>query len=282
MSADDKYPAESGRRRFVKGVVGSATLAGVGTGATVAVNTATSSQGAGGGPTQFFAIENTAGPAPRGMPQIPVTVNSDGTIEGVWPENVEDGIATMDLGGTTYQSSWFQYCGVQTYEGVRPGADQSNVFRAAASAPYDWQSDVDPGTELTVDMFDDYESWSGGIGRSGLGKPAMGTWRSQDVSPSETIPIQVLRSPIIQDMRENPGQYDVEDPQWLRASTTEEGFVAWLDKCTHFCCVPAFKAYPDSAKFGGENVVYCQCHQSLYDPFSIIRSQFVALPRPEE
>jgi Rieske Fe-S protein len=83
-------------------------------------------------------------------------------------------------------------------------------------------------------------------------------------------------------MRENPGEYDVEDPQWLRASTTEEGFVAWLDKCTHFCCVPAFKAYPDSAKFGGENVVYCQCHQSLYDPFSIIRSQFVALPRPEE
>ena len=282
MSADDKYPPESGRRRFVKGVVGSASLSAVGTGAAAAVNSATSDPGAGGGPTQFFAVENTDGPAPRGMPQVPVNVTSNGEIEGVWPDNVEDGVAQMDLGGVTYQSSWFQYCGVQTYEGVRPEADQSNLFRSAASAPYDWQGDIDPGAPLTVDMFSDYEEWENGIGKTGLGKPAIGSWRSQDVSPSETIPVQVLRSPRIQQMRENPGGYDIENVDWFMASTTDEGFVAWLDKCTHFCCVPAFKAYEGSAKFGGEDRVYCQCHQSIYNPFSLIQSQFVALPRPEE
>ncbi len=33
MAGDDKYPESTGRRRFVKGVVGSATLTGVGVGA---------------------------------------------------------------------------------------------------------------------------------------------------------------------------------------------------------------------------------------------------------
>ena len=56
---------------------------------------------------------------------------------------------------------------------------------------------------------------------------------------------------------------------------------AWLDKCTHFCCVPTFKGTAQSAQFDAENRVYCPCHQSVYDPYSIIGSSYVALPRPE-
>ena len=280
MSADDKYPAESGRRRFVKGVVGSATLAGIGTGSAVAVNTATSSSGAGGGITQYFAIENTDGPAPRGMPQVPVEKNADGELAGIWPDTVEDGVAKMELGGSTYSSAAFQYCGVQTYPGVDPSADQNNVFKAAASPPYDWQEEeLEPGEPITADLFADFEDWENGIGKPGLGKPAMANWRSEDVEPASTVPVQVLRSPRIIEMREDPPEGI--DAEWLRASTTEDGFMAWVDKCTHFCCVPAFKAYEGSAKFGGEDAVYCQCHQSVYDPFSIVRKSFVALPRPE-
>lgn len=69
--------------------------------------------------------------------------------------------------------------------------------------------------------------------------------------------------------------------KWIEAST-QENFIAWLDKCTHFCCVPEFKSSEQSAKFGAENEVYCSCHQSVYDPFSIIEETFVALPRPEK
>jgi len=282
MPADeDKYPTESGRRRFVKGVVGSATLASVGTGGAAAIGTATSSSGAGGGITQYMAIENTDGPAPRGMPIVPLTIE-DGELQGIWPEvsEVTEGgrtiqVAEQEIGGVTYSSQWFQYCGVQTYPGVRPGEDQNNTFRVASGAgsTYEWMSDLEAGEPLTVDMFDDYEEWGNGIGRSGLGKPAVGTWRSEDVEPQATMPVQVLRSPRIEQM--------AQDDEFINAAT-EQGFIAWLNKCTHFCCVPGFKSLEGSANFGAEDRVYCQCHQSVYDPFNPVSKSFVALPRPEE
>jgi Rieske Fe-S protein len=274
---EDKYPVESGRRRFVKGVVGSAALASVGTGAGAAIGSATSAAGAGGGITKYLAIENIDGPAPRGMPQIPITIE-DGVLKGVWPDKIEEGVGVMEIGGHTYSTSWFQYCGVQTYPGVKPDEDQENAFLAASNPPYSWQSEaVEPGDELTVDLFDDYKNWGNGIGKSGLGKPAMGTWRSKDLSPQETIPIQVLRSTRIEELAGS----DDDVGQWL-AATTDQGFIAWMDKCTHFCCVPGFKATQQSEKFGAENEIYCPCHQSVYDPFSIVEKSFVALPRPEE
>ena len=282
MSESDKYPEESGRRRFVKGVVGGAALAGVGTTGAVALNSATTSPGAGGGTTVAMAIENTDGPAPRGMPQIPIEITSDGLLRGVWPEvktitqnGIEVEIAeTEDFKGTdvTYSSSWFQYCGLQSYGGIEPAYDSDNLFRSTASPPYQWQADAfNEGEPLDAQAFDGYEQWGNGIGRAGLGKPASGTWRSQEAE--DVIPIQVIRSPIIEEKAK-------EDP-WLQAST-EKGFIAWLNKCTHFCCVPGYKQLAGSARFNAENDVYCPCHQSVYDPFTIVETQFTALPRPDD
>ncbi|QSG06602.1 ubiquinol-cytochrome c reductase iron-sulfur subunit [Halapricum desulfuricans] len=289
MSADeDKYPGESGRRRFVKGVVGSAALGTVATGTAATVEMATSAAGAGGGITEYFAIENTDGPAPRGMPIIPVEIRNDNEIYGRWPEpetrtvqGKEVTVAETDVGGTTYSTTWFQYCGVQTYEGIQPDADQDNAFRSTGGT-YDWQDDVDDGAVLTLDMFDDYEGWGNGIGQDGLGKPAVANWRSEgDV---QTIPVQVMRSPEVSKMIAGEGEYSSlsgEARSFLEAAT-ENDVMAWLNKCTHFCCVPGFKAFGGSARFGGENSVYCQCHQSIYDPFSPVRRTFTALPRADE
>jgi Rieske Fe-S protein len=153
-------------------------------------------------------------------------------------------------------------------------ANEDNYFRHADSDHYAWQSEeVEPGDRIHLDDFEDYESWENDIGRGGLGKPALATWRSQDVPPSFTMPVQIIRSPLIEEAEADP---------WLETST-QRGFIAFLDKCTHFCCVPGFKSFQDSEKFQGEgNHVYCQCHQSVYDPFSLVRRSFVALPRPEE
>ena len=186
----------------------------------------------------------------------------------------------------TYSSTWFQYCGIQQYEGTQPDADQDNFFRAAGGAPYEWMGDVDAGTKLTVDMFSDYESWSNLTDKT-LGKPAKGSWRSEG-DDAKTMPIQVIRSPEIPKMI-NGEQTQFRDYSQLPQSTrgfieaaTEENFIAWLNKCTHFCCVPGFKELAGSTNFGGADQVYCQCHQSVYDPFTPVRKQFVALPRPEE
>ena len=82
----DKYPSDSGRRRFVKGVVGSAALSGVGVSGAAAVNLTTQPSGGGGGPTEFVGLTLRGGPAPRGMPYIPVEIDDAGDIRGVWPE----------------------------------------------------------------------------------------------------------------------------------------------------------------------------------------------------
>jgi Rieske Fe-S protein len=77
-------------------------------------------------------------------------------------------------------------------------------------------------------------------------------------------------------MREDfsPGAWD-----WLDTAP-RESFLAWLTKWTHFCCVPSFKGTDQALKYEAGNQVYCPCHQSVYDPTSIVQETFVALPRP--
>jgi Rieske Fe-S protein len=282
MSADDKYPESSGRRRFVKGVVGSASLVGLGSVGTVAVDTLTSPSGTGGGTTEFYGIENTAGPAPRSMPQLVIDVDEEGFIRGRYPtvETVEQKgeevqIAEEEIGDITYSANWFQYCGVQGYQGISPSYEGDNYFRYATDPPFDWQSsEVSAGDRVNVDDFEDYETWGNDIGRSGIGKPASVVWRSQETE--NTIPCQLIRSTRVERLlEENP------DDAWLQESM-EQGFVGWLNKCTHFCCVPGFKSTSQAEKFNAEDDVYCPCHQSVYDPYSIVRSAFVAYPRPED
>ena len=280
---EDKYPAETGRRRFVKGVVGSAALSSVGVGGAAAADTVTDAAGEGGGTTNFVAVENVSGPAPRGMPIIPIEINS-GELTGLWPEYDPDaGVAIAeDFGGSgiAYSSAWFQYCGIQTSTGIYPQADANNTFLSSPGA-YDWQGDVEKGTPLTVDMFDDYEDWGNGIGDPGVGKPGSATWRSTE---DGGVPVQIIRSTEVEKMAAGEGEYgnlpgNVQD---FIAAATDQGFIAWLNKCTHFCCVPGFKTQEGSANFGGANEIYCQCHQSVYDPYSPVQKQFVSLPRPPQ
>lgn len=282
--SSDKYPAASGRRRFVKGVVGAASLTGLGATTIGSVQLATSATGGGGGPTEFFGIENTAGPAPRAMPLLPIEIDDEGFIQGVYPEVREverQGqtvtVAEEEIGGMSYGAAWFQYCGIQNYAGVSPNYDGDNYLRYSSGSDYEWQSEtVSAGDRVNVEHFQNYEEWGNNIGRPGVGKPAQTVWRSQDTE--NTIPVQIIRSTNVERLVE---EAEGEIGEWLSA-TTQDGFMAWLNKCTHFCCTPGYKTTSQAAEFGAENEVYCPCHQSVYDPFSIVRRRFVAFPRPED
>ena len=278
MSASDKYPSESGRRRFVKGVVGGAALAGVGAMGSATVNTLTTAGGVGGGSTVATTIAHTGGPAPRGLPQIPVQVTDDGYIEGIWPETTtvtqegqEVEVAQQELGGKTYSGAWFQYCGVESQENVAPTFESDNIFRANTGA-YDWQDEAyERGDRIRAEDFDDYASWGNGVGNDGVGKPAAVTWRSEDAD--STLNATVIRSKRIEEA--------ASQDEWLEAST-DQGFIAYLNVCTHFCCVPGYKQLAESSRYGVSDGVYCVCHQSGYDPFTIEQALFVARPRPSE
>ena len=280
MSDSDKYPADSGRRRFVKGVVGGSALAAAGVTGAAGVNSATSASGAGGGNTQAMAIENTGGPAPRGMPLIPIEIEN-GALKGVWPEvqTVQQGGREVQIArtedfkgsGVTYSQEWFQYCGVEALAGLEPDADQDNFFRSGSSPGYEWQTETySEGDQLMAEDFSDYQTWTNEFGDESVGKPATGVWRSVD--SEDTIPVQVIRSTVVEELAEQDPFVD---------AATQDGFIAWLNKCTHFCCVPGWKQSADAAKFGETDDVYCQCHQSLYDPFSIVQTLFTSLPRPD-
>ena len=283
---EDKYPAESGRRRFVRGVVGSAALGSVSVGTAASINSATAPTGFGGGATEFIGIENTDGPAPRGMPIIPIEIEN-GELKGKWPavtEVTQGGrtfnIAEEESGGVLYSSAWFQYCGVQQYLGAQPAADADNFLRSSAGS-FEWQSEKETGAKLLVSDFEDYRTWGNGIGKSGLGKPAGANWRTTE--EGRPLPVQILRSPEVSRLANGEGEYGELPGDVLRfvQAATDQNFIAWLNKCTHFCCVPGFKKYAGSEKFGAENDVYCPCHQSIYDIFSPVKKQFTALPRPE-
>jgi Rieske Fe-S protein len=281
---EDKYPEQTGRRRFVKGVVGSAALASVGAGTAASINTATSAPGAGGGTTEFVGIELISGPAPRGMPIVPIEITDEGVLQGKWPEvqEVDQGgktvtVAQEDVGGVTYSSSWFQYCGVQQYSGTAPDIEANNEFLVKPGT-YDWLGDLETGEPFTVDDFSDYEEWTNDYGSPGDGKPGMADWRS--TADGRPMPVQVLRSPEVPKLANGEGKYSSLSADVLSFvdAATEESFIAWMDKCTHFCCVPGYRT---SDFNNGGDKVYCQCHQSLYDPFSPVKEQFVALPRPK-
>lgn len=277
---EDKYPVESDRRRFVKGVVGAAAIAGIGSSGAAAVNTATPPTGTGGGVIDFMGIERTGGPAPRGMPIIPVEIDDDGTISGRWPEVQEvevegqtEFIAEEELGGLTYSSQWYQYCGKQTSPALLPQAQQNNEFLSSPQSQYEWQGELGEDEALNLDHFDDYEEWGNEIGDDGVGKPAAATWRSDGLDGGDVLEVIVIRSTQMEEA--------AEEDEFLEAAT-EEGVFAFLNVCTHFCCIPGFKVSETADNLGAGNEVFCQCHQSLYDPFSIFEQSFISFPQPDD
>ncbi|KAA9407946.1 ubiquinol-cytochrome c reductase iron-sulfur subunit [Haloarcula sp. CBA1131] len=282
----DKYPAPSGRRRFVKGLVGASALSGVTTVGGLAVDAATDQGGVGGGTVSYIGIQNIAGPANRPMPLVPLEI-SDGALRGKWPSvsEVTAGgdtfrIAKAELGGVTYSQQWFQYCGLEVAAGLEPDPERDGFLRSKAA--YDWQSQLNDGDKLRVEHFEDYESWGNDIGSDGLGKPAVATWRSQGEDVKE-IQVQVFRTPAVSKMVAGDDEYaDLagEIREFLDAATAKD-FIAWVNRCTHLCCNPGYKTMPGSAKFEAADKVYCNCHQSVYDPFSPTTATFASRPRPQ-
>lgn len=264
--ASDKYPTEE-RRRFVKGVVGAAGLLGVTSAGTGVLEATTETAGAGGGRIRYVGIENVDGPAPRAMPQIPVEVDGEGYVKGVFPDD-----GPIDIAGIEYRPDWFQYCGVQTYPGISPEAEQDDYFKYDETGRYGWPGDGQAGRRVHIEDFEDYETWTNEHGSPGTGKPASVTWRSAGAPSNATIPVELIRSPLIERMAATD--------EWLN-HTTDRGFLAHLNKCTHFCCVPGFKTSDYVGEVSATDRVYCQCHQSIYDPFSLVTETFVALPRPD-
>jgi len=98
----------------------------------------------------------------------------------------------------------------------------------------------DEGERIHIDDFDDYDEWGNGSATTAWGSRPRS--RGGRKTPRPALNVNVIRSSRIEEAVENSGD------EWLEAST-DQGFVAYLNVCTHFCCIPDYKVLEESARY---------------------------------
>lgn len=203
-------------------------------------------------------------PAPYGLPLIPLEVTDDGVLRGI-PDAAED------------QLSWYKYCSHERAPGTFPGFDSDDVIRyfaagATAEASDRWFGDR-LGEPVRVEDFPDTEPNAAFADQPGVGAPFQ--WRSEGVPAESKITGLVIRFPkrlLSFDDRVPSQQADRIRDQWFPEDPgdPEMAFLGTCSFCTHFCCVPGFhtsQVAADRAEFADK--IFCTCHLSRYDPFTI-------------
>lgn len=162
------------------------------------------------------------------------------------------------LVGSTENLDWLWYCGLNEFPGIRPDATDDNTFYYVESpeGTRAWYDDLH-GEPMRRSDFDDAEPR-----RPGWILGAQGTWRK---AGGQGIPIIVVKLP------------ESEAPE-----EANEGLVAVSGKCVHLCCVPGAGISDQSPSFDAEDLIFCTCHNSRYDPAQIVERTYLADKPPQE
>ncbi len=204
-------------------------------------------------------------PAPYGLPLIPLEITDDGALRGV-PDAFPD------------QLKWYRYCGNERTPGAHPVWDGDDLIRyhvieaQRADGPDAWYGDhLDEIArwqhlpQHTADpLFQDYP---------GTGAPFR--WRSGGMPPEATLTGILLRIP--QDELgftasvPRPIQEDLQAWMPQHPEDGESLLVACASMCTHYCCKARFHSDRIAEQRGAGDTIFCTCHFSRYDPFTIDR-----------
>lgn len=202
-------------------------------------------------------------PAPYGLPIIPLEFTSNGELRGV-PDAFDD------------QLQWYRYCGHERSPGALPSWEGDNVIRydvtdeRLAGGLDTWYADDigeivswDDFPEDTPDpLFEDFP---------GAGAPFR--WRSEGQAPESTLTGIVFRAPaeIIDFTAGIVPQQEEDIRDWMpeHPDDPDTVFLACASMCTHFCCVARFHEDRLAVQSGYGESIFCTCHLSRYDPFTI-------------
>lgn len=245
--SDDPFaPKKKGmdRRQFVKTAIGAATVGALGaTGAGLVIPLST----AGGLKIRhfpYFGARRIGGPAPQGIPLIPLKINGQGEIEG------NPQLGAFPEGKEPHSLEWYKYCSHEGAPGLKDGFTDDNVLRyynnpvkvAAAEAqgiPIWYKDRI--GDRVRADHFTE------------INQGAPFRWRSEDQEQNNIITGIIIKV----------GNGNVKNvPQGFMA----EDFIAFCSFCAHFCCVPGYQESNIPQKAGLFDKIYCTCHDSVYDP----------------
>jgi hypothetical protein len=245
------------RRAFVKGclLASAATVAGAGAQALVGPLSPPAGDAR---RVDYLGATVLSGPAPQGIPLLPLRVGEDGVVRGdAAPAGFEGGVL-----------DWYRYCGHARDRALRPGweGEEALVFTSTPEKAADMARLRAAGTEDAGWFLDR------------LGQPLRAAdFRQRDLGASATwrgsVPVVVLRV--------NPAALRIEGSArsavegLLAPAPDGDALMAYVGYCKHLCCVPGWHEGMVALERGFPDTIYCACHHSVYDPWTIRPDFFV-------
>lgn len=203
---------------------------------------------------RYIGAHKIAGPAPRGVPYIPIEVQ-DGILHGR---------TTLDVGGETWATlSWLRFCGHEDAPGLDGGYSGDNVLRyhlpeGVTTYIRPWYADrVDE--PVRVDDF------------PGPGFAARFRWRSEAADESTwlwlTGIVLKLDTPLAEpESLVAPAKPLTRDERRALERLGASGFVAASNLCTHFCCESGYNEAEQLARpRNAWDKMFCTCHNATFD-----------------
>jgi Rieske Fe-S protein len=235
------------RRTFVKTAVAAAAVGAVGaTGAGLVVPLST----AGGLRIRRFpyvGARKAAGPAPQGIPLIPLQVNADGEIEGV---------PKLEGANVEHSLEWYRYCSHEATPGLELGFTDDNVLRYFNNPAKVRVAEQELGAPLWYAPLLDQRVRADHFTQVGHGAPFR--WRSEGQVDTNIITGIVIRV--------DPTELQGRDVTPFLATHEDKTFIAFCSFCAHFCCVPGYQESKIPREKGLFDKIYCTCHDTVYDP----------------
>lgn len=267
------------RRSFVKACV---TTAGVGALAASGLGLAAGlaiPRKPGLPPVRYFGTHRVAGPAPRGLPYIPIEVK-DGVFVGKTTLAGRAGILGMETDDEINVLEWYKYCGHSGAPGLKPDFTDDNKLTYLSKDEYEekitpWfkaylPPPTKPGEQRELGQPIKTEHFAA----DGFG--AAFEWRSDGIP----LGIGVLTGVIIRAPKSELTRVESTVPpakpisqeefDWVKREVFAEHegnvYVAVSSFCTHFCCAPGYRELEKLARpRAAWDNLFCTCHNSNYN-----------------
>lgn len=248
------------RRSFVKACV---TTAGVGALAASGLGMAAGlaiPRKPGLAPVRYFGCHRVGGPAPRGIPYIPVAIEN-GAIVG------KTTLPSPSGEGEVHPLEWYKYCGHSGAPGLQQGFTKDNTLIYLAKEEY--EHIITPWFKPYLDQPVKVEHFPA----DGFG--AAFKWRSENQTGSNVLTGVIIRIHEREITRETtvvpPAKPITEEEfEWLKenvfAKDGDHYFIGVSSFCTHFCCAPAYRESEKLARpRDAWDNIFCTCHNSNYN-----------------
>jgi Rieske Fe-S protein len=275
------------RRSFVKTCVG---VAGVGalaaSGLSIAAGTA-KPRAAAGNLIRYYGAHRVGGPAPRGVPLIPIQVGSSGAFEGKISLPYYDPKAgAVDPSKNINVLDWYKYCGHAGAPGLKPDFTKDNtltyfIAEEKLKSITPWFKDL-IGQPIRPEDFPAFNFGASFVWRSaGQSGTSLMTGVIVKVPPEGKFlgPDYVAagaKAPAIPLSSRKEYEWVRRNIHWqanlkpgddaTNADLAGPSFIALSTYCTHFCCTPGYREAEGLARtHDAWDNMYCTCHNSNYN-----------------